>query len=429
MKLKTKVYTRTARQKQGWDILENPQYTRILFHGGARSGKTDTALLWLVKEAAQYPGCRILIARRFLSHARNTIWQLSLRNILKGIAGFRLLESNMEIFHDNGSFIKIDGLDDQERVDRILGDEYSHIFINEATQTNYETVQTVLTRLSVNVHGLPARKLLLDCNPKSQRHWLHKWAIQHRNPDTGEPIADISRWADLHWIPEDNPHLPEDYIETLKALTGAKRRRMLEGVWCDNEGAVYDEFDEDVHTVDPFDIPPQWTHVRGIDFGYTNPFVCLWGAIDPDGRLYIYRERYLAKVLTRDHAIAIKAVDSSCFKWTVADHDAEERAELEATGIHTKPAKKDVRIGIDAVKERLKVLPDGKPRLIIFKNCPETISEFYDYVWEPPKDGKNAKEEPVKDRDHATDVVRYVTMELKTTGSFKIDTASIYETR
>lgn len=428
--MRKRIYTRSPKQRAAWNLLEDATKNRYLFHGGARSGKTDIALLWLVKEAATHPGCRILLARRNLDHARNTIWKLSLRRLVGDAAGFSYREQDMEIAHDNGSIMRVAGLDDQERVDKILGDEYSHIFINEATQITYDTLQTVLTRLSLNVEGIPARKLILDCNPKSQRHWLYKLGVMRVHPETGEPIPDAAKWADLHWTPFDNPHLPPDYLDTLKALSGAKRRRMLEGVWCDNEGAVYDEFDEDVHVVEPFEVPKDWRRVRGIDFGYSNPFVCLWGALDGDGRLHIYRERYQARTLTRDHATAIKEAESAAWLWTVADHDAEERAQLESCGIHTKAARKDVLPGIEAVKNRLRVQPDGKPRLTVSKSCQNLIGEFYDYVWEPPKEGRNAREEPRKDKDHALDALRYICMEIdRPAAKFAIATASVFEVR
>jgi hypothetical protein len=100
------------------------------------------------------------------------------------------------------------------------------------------------------------------------------------------------------------------------------------------------------------------------------------------------------------------------YRWTVADHDAEDRATLHKAGIRTQCASKNVECGIKAVKERLKVQQDGRPRLIVCDCCPETISEFFDYAWQPAIDGRNAKEAPIKDRDHAMDPIRYMVMKL-----------------
>jgi len=80
------------------------------------------------------------------------------------------------------------------------------------------------------------------------------------------------------------------------------------------------------------------------------------------------------------HAQAIKQREAVA--WTVRDHDAQDGAELNALGIATKPAQKDVAAGIQKVAERIKMQPDGKPRLIVFRDkCPETAREMGKYQW------------------------------------------------
>lgn len=409
-----KVYTRTPKQRAAWAILDNPNKRRILFDGGSRSGKTDIALLWLANQAATYPGARILLARKCLDHARTTLYHLSLKKLLGGLRGWHWSDSTLEIAHTNGSLLRVAGLDNDERVDKILGDEYLHIFINEATQVTWRTVNQVLTRLAQPMDAV--HKLILDCNPKSQRHWLYRAGVLNQQPDgahAGDPLPDSDTWARLSWTPYDNPHLPADALATLEAMTGTQRRRMLDGEWCEAEGAVYEEFDEDIHIINNMPAGWQsWPVVCGIDFGYTNPFVHLWGCLDSDRRLYIFREHYQARKTVQEHAGIIKAAGIMAPQWTVADHDAEDRATLRAAGIATTAATKDVSRGISAVKERLKVQPDGRPRLFILDICKELIAEFYDYVWGQARENKNAKEEPVKDRDHAMDTLRYMVMQL-----------------
>ena len=48
----------------------------------------------------------------------------------------------------NSSEIWIGGLDDQERVEKILGREYATIFLNECSQIPYASVLVALTRLA-----------------------------------------------------------------------------------------------------------------------------------------------------------------------------------------------------------------------------------------------------------------------------------------
>lgn len=145
--------------------------------------------------------------------------------------------------------------------------------------------------------------------------------------------------------------------------------------------------------------------------GNTNPFVCLWGAVDYDGRLYIYDEHYKPNTLIADHAAAIHK-RSGEYVATVADHDAQERAELYTNDVQTRAAKKDVAIGIQRVAERLVVQPDKYPRLFISANCINLIRELGKYAWEERKPDKPVKEEPRKVDDHACDALRYMIMEL-----------------
>ena len=173
-----------------------------------------------------------------------------------------------------------------------------------------------------------------------------------------------------------------------------------------SEGQVYADFDESVHVVKPFAIPADWTRVRAIDFGYTNPFVCLWGALDHDGRLYIYRELYERGVLTSVHAETIKRLSGGeRYLLTVADHDAEERAELNKNGVPTEAARKNVQLGIQEVQKRLK-----ERRIFFFPSCKRLLSEIDSYTWLPASEERNAKEEPRKLDDHAMDAMRYMVM-------------------
>jgi hypothetical protein len=122
------------------------------------------------------------------------------------------------------------------------------------------------------------------------------------------------------------------------------------------EGQVYDGFDPDIHVIDRFDIPKQWTRYRAIDFGYTNPFVCQWWAQDHDGRLYLYREIYMTRRTVKVHSEQIHRLSAGeTYAFTVSDHDAEDRATLAENGIYTTAAVKDISPGIQAVEERLKV--------------------------------------------------------------------------
>jgi hypothetical protein len=127
----------------------------------------------------------------------------------------------------------------------------------------------------------------------------------------------------------------------------------------------------------------------------------------------------------------------------ICDHDAEGRAVLEKhLGMSTKPAKKTVEDGIQAVKSRLRVSEtDGKPRLYLCegalverdkeladrKKPTCTIEEIVGYIWDrgtvkAQLDGKPPKEAPVKEDDHGMDAMRYMIAERDLRGRPRVRT-------
>ena len=407
----------TEKQIQAWrTVLTNNRYRRVLFDGGARSGKTKLLIDYIFARAFQFPGSKQLVARKFRTNAKNSVWNdtikkyMSLNPEMNGTL-FRTVDSELKIYFANGSEILVAGLDNAERVEKVRGTEYCTIYLNEATELSYTTMNEVLTRLSQRVRDRNGNeavpKLLLDCNPRGPRHWLYAVGVKHVDPETGEPLSNAEIWKRVHWSAYDNKeNLSEEYLEELEHLPEIQKQRMLHGKWVAAEGQVYSDFREEIHVVKPFSIPDDWTRVRSIDFGFTNPFVCLWGAVDHDGKLYIYRELYKAGVLTSIHAETIKRLSGDeRYLMTVADHDAEERAELNKNGIPTDAAKKTVQPGIQTVQKRFK-----ENRIFIFPCCKQLLSEIDSYSWLPPNEERNACEEPRKLDDHAMDAMRYMVM-------------------
>lgn len=407
----------TKKQIHAWKtVLTNNRYRRVLFDGGARSGKTKLLMDYVFARAFQFPGAKQLVARKFRTNAKNSIWNDTIKKYIAQYPEmngtlFRTLDSELKIYFANGSEILVAGLDNAERVEKVRGTEYCTIYLNEATELSYTTMNEVLTRLSQRVcdkNGNEAvPKLLLDCNPRGPRHWLYSVGVKHVDPESGRTLPNAEIWKRVHWSAYDNQeNLSKEYLEELENLPEIQKQRMLHGKWVSAEGQVYSDFREEIHVVSPFRIPDDWTKIRSIDFGFTNPFVCLWGAVDHDGKLYIYRELYKAGILTSVHAETIKKLSGNeRYLMTVADHDAEERAELNKNGIPTEAAKKTVQLGIQTVQKRFR-----ENRIFIFPSCKQLLSEIDSYSWLPPSEERNACEEPRKLDDHAMDAMRYMVM-------------------
>lgn|GEM_PF-387954 len=400
--------------KKQFDALNNELHSKIIdeicYDGGARSGKTYLIVRNIIDRCLMSPGSRHLLARYRLNHLRMTLWKQTLLPALKD-AGLKrnkdywINESDHIVKFYNGAEIYASGLDDSDRVEKIMGSEFNTIFINEATQITYKTFQKLVTRLSFRRKEIK-NKFFIDCNPRNRFHWIYKYFVLKQDPETEEALAEsrVSRMCRRNWSPLDNPFLDKEYVQRLSELTGVERQRLYEGLWVDVEGLVYPMFESVI--VEPFKIPKTWDSAGTVDFGYTNPFFFGWLYYDKSNETwYLTDEIHQVEKTVRLHSIEIKKRRKLPNLFIVADHDAEDRATMAEAGIQTIKADKDIATGIQALIKLMTAVKGQKLR--IFRTCVKTIEEFSVYSWQPAKDNQNAKEEPIKNMDHAMDALRY----------------------
>ena len=399
----------------------------ILLSGPAGTGKSRACLEKLHAAALRWPGVRGLIVRKTRESLTDSALVTFEEKVLpehSPIAAGAQRRTRQHYTYPNGSEIVVGGLKQagKDMRQKIMSTEYDMIYVQEAIELNENDWETLTTRLRNGV--APFQQIIADTNPDSPQHWLKR----------RERAGKLKVYESRH---EDNPVYFDaagnitpagaTYIGKLDALSGVRYARLRQGKWVQAEGVVYGGFNAAVHVIDRFDVPAAWRKVRSIDFGYTNPFVCQWWAIDHDGRMYLYREVYRTRRTVRVHGKQINELSAGeAVAYTVADHDAEDRATLRECRIPSIAAKKDIRIGIQAVEERLKVQGDGKPRLFVFRDALveqdpwlveakkplSTLDEFDCYVWPPGQDGKAEKEVPVDDNNHGMDALRYAVMAL-----------------
>lgn len=427
----------------------------IVIAGPAETGKTLAALQKLDTLCWKYPGMQCLIVRKTRISAVTSVlktyerrvlgaWDAAAKQVDAGKTPVRKHGGESPEFYEypNGSRVWVGGMDKPEKV---LSSEYDVIYANQAEELTLTDWETLATRCTGRAGNMPYPQLIGDANPGPPTHWI----LARR--DDGVLTFIESRHEDNPTLfdPDTGRLLPQgrQTMVILNNLTGVRKQRLRYGKWVQAEGVVYDNWDRAVHLIDPFAIPEDWRRIRAIDFGYTNPFVCQWYAIDEDGRMYLYREIYMSGRTVSEHADEIKRLESgqprslwsemddaqkdSAWKehgeniiGTVADHDAEDRATLRKCGIPTTAAKKEVSPGIQAVAERLKVAGDGRPRFFVFngalvevddslreKKYPIcTEQEFDVYEWPEGKDGKPVKEAPIDIHNHGMDAARYAVM-------------------
>jgi phage terminase large subunit-like protein len=178
----------------------------------------------------------------------------------------------------NGSELWFGGLDDKERTEKILGQEYATIFLNECSQIPWSARGIAVTRLAQNVlekvegkadRPLPL-KMIYDENPPDKGHWSYRVFVLGQDPETKVPLANPGDFAAMQINPRDNlDNLPSTYIATLEGLSGRLQRRFLDGAFREaTPGALF-----------PASALDQWR----VTDGQLPDMVRLVIAVDPSG--------------------------------------------------------------------------------------------------------------------------------------------------
>lgn len=387
----------------------------LLLTGAAGGGKSDLAAEKVHAFMMKYPGSCGIVSRKAREWCAGSV-RMALEKAIGNDSRVRSLDDRVEYW--NESRIYYVGMYDKKQQEAMRSKKGKNgdpdiAWMEEANAFSRDDFDEINGRL----RGTSAKwsQLILTTNPDSPNHWIYKDLIQAGGAKTYYSSA------------KDNPFLAPIYFQRLDAMVGAKRDRLRDGKWVQAEGAIYDEYDPAVHMIDRDKCPEFVRRYRVVDFGYSNPFVCQWWGEDADGRIYRYREMYVTKKLVEELTPKILSLSAGeNIDYTVADHDAEDRATMEKHGIYTIPAKKDVATGIQDVKGRLKVQPDGKPRLYFVRGALVEVDplleadkkptctedEITGYAWKKYPDGKPNKEEPVKVNDHGCDTTRYIVKEI-----------------
>lgn len=364
-------------EKQRQFFTSSAKYTA---YGGARGGGKSWAMrMKMVLLALSHPGINILLLRRTLGELReNHI--LPLQKLLSGVAEYR--EVQKEFRFSNGSRIKLGYCDAESDVLQYQGQSYEVIGMEEATHFTYFQYQclTECNRASGNMKTPYKPRMLLTANPGGVGHdWFKRLFVdrKYRGNEKAENYAFIKSLVfDNDYMMKHNP----EYVETLKALPEKRRAAMLFGDWDSFEGAFFPEFCSDVHSCRPFPIPSGWQRFRALDYGL-DMTACLWLAVNPEGRIFVYRELYESGLLLSEAAERIRDMTEhgESIRYTVASPDLWNRRQesgksgaeiMNGAGLSGLKKADNSRItGWRVVREYLRDGKDGKSGICIFDGC------------------------------------------------------------
>ena len=413
---------------------------RDVLYGGAAGGGKSFALLADPLRYCHNPNHRGLLLRRTLDELTELI-DKSRQLYTKAFPGAKFRESKSTWHFPSGATIWFTYLDRDKDVTRFQGQAFNWIGIDEITQYPTPYVWDYLrSRLRATDPELQS-SLYMRCtaNPGGVGGWwVKKMYIDSRTENVAFPAYDIDTMKPFTWpnghekagqplfyrkfVPArltDNPHLMADgqYEAMLRSLPEVERKRLLEGDWDVAEGAAFPEFSRARHVVEHFELPTNWPRIRAADYGYSSPSAVLWGAIDWDNNIWIYRELYAKHLTAEDLAGKIleaeeldplphyTVLDASCWNKTGMGPSIAET--MMRCGVRWTPSDRNRIQGKMEIHRRMADDPyTNEPRLRIFSSCQHTIKQLAGI----PLSKTNSEDVDTKAEDHAYDALRYMLM-------------------
>lgn len=376
-------------QKQRDFVLEANH--RWNFKGGAtRSGKTYLDFRWIIpiriRERIGKDGLTVILGVTKSTIERNVLEPM--RNLYGDtLVGIISSDNTVWLFGEKCYCL---GAEKVSQVSKIRGASIKYCYGDEVADWSEDVFELLKSRLDKEYSCFDG-----TFNPQYPSHWLKQFLDSN---------ADI--FSQTYTI-DDNPFLPEVFVENLKkeyAGTVFYDRYIL-GKWTLAEGLVYPMFSMDKH-VTHGDSGGPGVYYISIDYGTKNPTAMgLWRVYKGEAVMekeYYYDGRARRRQKTdeeyyqdleqfsKEHDIERVIVDPSAasFKECIFRHGK----------FPVWDANNSV---IDGIRLTGSLLQTG--RLKFHESCTNTFREFELYMW----DDKAAEDKPLKENDHAMDMIRY----------------------
>ena len=352
-----------------------------ILQGGTRSGKSFSAMQWILVKALSEPNVVISVVRKSFPSMRVSIMR-DFVGIMKdlGIWDENRWSATEHIYtFDNGTIVEFMSIDSSEKR---KGSARDYLFVDECNELSREDWFQLFIRTR--------KKSIIAYNPSFGTNNYIFTEIQ-THPEADLYISTF----------KDNPYLEKqivEEIERLKEINPEYYKIYGLGLPGNNVGTIFS-----INLVD--EVPENAEFVAfGLDYGFTvdpTSLVAIWKR---DKDLYIDELIYQKGMVTSD--IAQRLVDLEVGREEIWADSAEPRLneELYRLGFNVKAVRKgkdSIKLGIDLMMQY---------RLIVTKRSTNIVKEFGEYVWMVDKNG-NFENIPVDYSNHAIDAIRYVCME------------------
>ncbi|MEA2711224.1 MAG: hypothetical protein QOF78_3825 [Phycisphaerales bacterium] len=180
------------------------------------------------------------------------------------------------------------------------------------------------------------------------------------------------------------------------------------------QGAVFKTFSREAHVRAHELESSGWRELSwGIDFGFKNPFVCLWIVTTQQGEVHVIDEYVRREQMVHEHLAEIEQRRWGRPRWIgcdpagsgANDQTAESNVDLlRRRGYRVRTLGSKILDGVELIRAALQPAA-GNPVLFIHERCAELIKALESYHYHPTSGGENPEKDGV--HDHLIDALRY----------------------
>jgi hypothetical protein len=284
----------------------------------------------------------------------------------------------------------------------------------------------LMQKLVSNVIASVAKQSLSSIdNRRSTIGNLFKWCIWETiERCTDRNCSTCPLWSDC----AGNAKQSAGYLKIDDCIT--QMRRSSRAAWeaemlCikpNLENVVFDQFNPAIH-VKSVEYNPNLPLYRSLDFGFANPFVCLWIQVDNEGVVRVIDEYVRSRATIDVHAaelknrtwhglqtreIESKVIATYCDPAGAGANDVTGTSavrELRSLGINVRYRRSGIAEGIELIRRAIRN-GSGQSRFIVSPRCTRLIEALTCYHY---PDTPTGDELPLKDGlyDHPIDALRY----------------------
>ena len=449
---KCNAYFNTYKPQPHQEAVHRDPHLYVGNFGGYGTGKTLTSREEVYKHLFLTPNANILIAANIAAQYEQTLKRDIESDLpIQFVKRVNIQKSYIDFI--NGGRIMFRPLDD---VDKLRSLNLTMFVVVEASEVDPDAFPQLKTRLRNLAASVPKltprgkvmtkvlpngaevpevyvewRKGIIESNPSSG--WIRNDVLyvsedvhKHGNILDNVEVPDDrkDKYISSHIASTDiNSYLPPDFIEEIcKNKPEWWINRYIFSSFSYSEGLVYPGMPKCV--IPHFEIPKEWKRIVAADYGLSDEFVYLLGAIDERaGELHIYREYHTNNRNIKDLAAIYFDITSdvpSGGMLTAPILDPKSGAKRDYNkkslydhfldyGIAFQPG----AINIDARVFRTNTyIESGKLR--IHDNCTYLIGELEDYRFPPKRLGvtTKAQDKPQDKNNHAINPLEWICMKL-----------------